>query len=218
MWSGLIALALLGLPGPLEIPPSLRSAVTGAITLPGARAEVLELTGALPPGCSLTRAEVPGPVSESGRVAVHLFGASRPTASGAEGRGQPCDGWAWARVRVSAPSLVTTRPLVEGDPLEGAVAAAEREVLPGRATLSVLPEGAIAARALAAGVPLDETLLRVGALPGETVAVVLHAGSLWVEQEGRAIACRRGRVCALLPSGRRVEGVWHDGRIVLGSP
>jgi hypothetical protein len=209
MWSGLLAAALLAAPGPIAVAPPVRAAVAGAVTLPGARAEVLELNGGLPSLCVLGRAEVPTSISASGRVAVQLFGVDR---------GRPCRAWAWARVRVTAPALVTTRALVEGDPLEGAVEASLREVSPGRSPLSVLPDGAIAARALAAGVPLDETLLRVGARPGETVGVVLRVGSLTVEQEGRAIACRRGRVCALLPSGRRVEGVWHDGRIVLGSP
>jgi hypothetical protein len=210
MWSGLIALALLALSEPLDVPPPLRAAVSEALALPGARAEILELAGSLPARCTLTRAELPGPITSSGRVAVHLFGAGVP--------GRSCVGWAWARVRVTAPSLVTTRAVVEGDPLAAAVAVSEREVQPGKAPLSALPEGAIAARALSAGVPLDETLLRVGARPGETVAVVLQAGALSVEQQGRAIACRRGRVCALLPSGRRVEGIWHEGRIVLGSP
>jgi len=210
MWSSLLVAALLATPAPAEIATPVRVAAAEAVTLPGAQAEVLELTGALPSHCALTRAEVPGVVSGSGRVAVHLFGA--------EASGRACDGWAWARVRVSAPSLVTTRPLAEGDPLDGAVATVEREVLAGRPPLSTLPEGATAARALTAGVAVDEALIRVGARPGEPVAVVLRAGALFVEQQGRAIACRRGRVCALLPTGRRVEGIWHEGRIVLGSP
>jgi hypothetical protein len=208
MWTGLLAAALLATRGPAEIAPPVRAAVADAVGLPGARAEVLELTGDVPRACALARAEVRGTISASGEVAVHLFGAGGPS----------CDGWAWARVRVRAPSLVTTRALTEGDPLDGAVEAREREVLPGRPPLAALPEGAIAARALPAGATVDEAAIRIGARPGDPVAVLLRAGTLSVEQEGRAIACRRGRVCALLPSGRRVEGVWHDGRIVLGSP
>jgi len=34
---------------------------------------------------------------------------------------------------------------------------------------------------------------------------VVRAGELLAEQQGQAVACRRGRACALLPSGRRVE-------------
>ncbi|OFX24445.1 MAG: hypothetical protein A2V77_19745 [Anaeromyxobacter sp. RBG_16_69_14] len=196
-------------PGPADVPAAVRAAIAAAVALPGASAEVLELTGALPARCSLTRAEAPRPVSASGRVALHLFGRD-----GAE----RCDGWAWVRVRVSAPSLVTTRAIMEGAALEGAVAAVEREVVAGRPPVTTLPEGAVADRALAAGVPLDEAHFRIGARPGQAVAVVLRAGALAVEQRGQAIACRRGRACALLPTGRRVEGTWHDGRIQLESP
>jgi hypothetical protein len=32
------------------------------------------------------------------------------------------------------------------------------------------------------------------------------------------VACARGRACAVLPSGRRIEGAWHGGRIVVESP
>src|SRR3990170_1183688 len=152
--------------GPADVPAAVRAAIAAAVALPGASAEVLELTGALPARCSLTRAEAPRPVSASGRVALHLFGRD-----GAE----RCDGWAWVRVRVSAPSLVTTRAIMEGAALEGAVAAVDR--------------------AVAAGVPLDEALFRIGARPGQAVAVVLRAGALVVEQRGQAIACRRGRAC-----------------------
>lgn len=210
MWPGLLTAALVATSGPMEIAAPVRAAVAEAIALPGAQAEVLEVAGDLPHGCALCRAEVREPLSASARVPVRLLG--RDAAGGG------CDAWAWARVRVRAPYLVTTRALEEGDALEGAVATVEREVLPGRPPLSALPEGAAAARALQAGVPLDEALLRLGARPGETVAVLWRTGALSVEQQARAIACRRGRACALLPSGRRVEGVWHDGRIVLGSP
>ena len=45
--------------------------------------------------------------------------------------------------------------------------------------------------------------------------VVLRSGALTVEQRGQSVACRHGHACALLPSGKRVEGVWHEGRIEL---
>ena len=211
MASGLLVAVLLAAPGPAaDVAPPVRVAVDTALALEGARAEVVDLAGSLPSPCALARAEVQAPIAASGRVAMHLFGA--------DAGGRACEAWAWARVRVRAPSLVTTRALADGDALDGAVAPMEREVQPGRPPLPVLPEGAIAARALPAGAAVADADIRVGARPGETVAVVLREGALTIEQEGRAIACRRGRVCALLPSGRRVEGVWHDGRIVLGSP
>jgi hypothetical protein len=50
------------------------------------------------------------------------------------------------------------------------------------------------------------------------VVAVIVAGALRVEQQARALPCRAGRACALLPSGRRVEGAWHAGRIVVEAP
>jgi len=209
-------LALLTLLAHLATPPAaappapVQSAVAAALTLRGARTEVVELSGGLPAGCVLVRAEVRQPVTASGRLPVHLLGSSESGAS--------CAGWAWARVRVMAPSLVTTRSLLEGAPLGGAVSLTEREVSPGRPPLPELPEGATAARDLRPGIALDEPDYRVGPRPGEPVTVLLRAGDLTAEQQGQAIACRRGRACALLPSGHRVEGPWHDGRIELESP
>ncbi len=192
------------------VPQPVVAAVAAAVAFPGARAEVLELTGRLPARCALDRAEAPRPVTTSGQVALHLFGGDET--------GGRCESWIWARVRVSAPSLVTTRAVREGAPLEGSVMAVEREIVPGRPPVAELPEGAVADRALAAGAPLDETLFRTGARPGQAVAVVLRVGALVVEQRGQAVACRRGRACALLPTGRRVEGAWHDGRIEMETP
>jgi hypothetical protein len=190
--------------------PACAAAVRAALTIPGARAELLQLEQTLRPGCRLAHVEVPRPVAASGRVALRLLGR--------DAAGAPCQRWAWARVRVSAPSLVTTRSVTEGARLDGAVTPVEREVLPGRPPFAQLPEGATAARALPAGAPLDATLVRIGPPPGEPVTVVVRAGDLVAEQQGEAAACRRGRACAILPSGQRVEGRWHDGRILLESP
>ncbi|HTP30190.1 MAG TPA: hypothetical protein VMK12_31600 [Anaeromyxobacteraceae bacterium] len=208
--SSLFILVALAAPRLGAIAPPIQAAFSGAIALPGARAEVIEVVGDLPARCVLTHAETPQPVAFSTRMPLHLFGS--------DPAGETCDAWAFARVRVKAPSLVTTRPVAEGAPLDGAVAPSEREVLPGRPLLAALPEGAVAARALATGTVLDDSHLRLGPRPGDPVAVALRAGALLVEQQGQAVACRRGRACALLPSGRRVEGQWHDGRILLEEP
>lgn len=186
----------------------LEAAVARALAAPGARVEVLEVAGA-PPRCAVDRAEA-APPRASGRVAVRLRGA--------DAAGAPCEAWAWARVRVSAPTLVTARAVPAGAALDGAVALEEREVASGRSPLTELPDGATAARALPAGAPLEAGLLRVGPSPGEPVVVAVRLGDLAVEQAGRALPCRGGRACALLPTGRRVEGRWHGGRIVLDSP
>ena len=210
-------LALLALAATLATPPAagpipapVQAAAEAALALRGALAEVAELTGALPAGCALVRAELRQAVTASARLPIHLVGEAAP--------GSRCDAWGWVRVRVKAPSLVTTRAVMEGTPLDGAVTLSEREVSPGRPPVAELPEGATAARSLPAGAALDEPDYRIGPRPGEPVAVALRAGDLTVEQQGQAMACRRGRACALLPSGRRVEGSWHDGRILLEAP
>jgi hypothetical protein len=188
----------------------LAAAVATALALPGARAELASFRGGLAPQCRIEQAEVPRPVLASGRVAVHLLGS--------DAAGAPCDGWAWAEVRVHAPAVVATRALAGGEPLAGAAEPAWREVLPGRTPLAALPPGARAAGALRPGAVLTERDLLLGPRPGDPVTVQLAAGDLRVEARGAALPCRRGRACAALPSGRRVEGRWHEGRIVLETP
>ena len=203
-----LALAFAFAAAPLDA--AVQTALEAALALPGARVELVELGAASPRGCAAESAEAKQRIAASGRVALRL--------SGRDGAGGACEAWAWARVRVKAPALAASRAIAEGEPLTGAVAASEREVLPGREPLGALPEGAVAVRALAAGTALDASDLRIGPRPGEPVRVVLRAGSLEISQEGRAIPCRRGRACAVLPSGRRVEGVVSAGRLVLEGP
>jgi len=88
----------------------------------------------------------------------------------------------------------------------------------GHEPLSALPAGALASRTIAAGAQLESSLLQVGPRPGEVVTVRLQAGALAVEQAGRALPCPRGRACALLPTGRRVEGRLEGGRILVELP
>lgn len=187
-----------------------QAALQGALTIPEARAELVALRGGLAPGCRLARAEAPAPLAASGRAALRL--------SGADEAGERCEAWAWAEVRVSAPTLVTARAVREGERLEGAAVLQVREVAPGRPPFTELPEGAAAARDLPAGAALFAGSVRAGPRPGETVLAVVVAGALRVEQQARALPCRAGRACALLPSGRRVEGAWHGGRIVVEQP
>jgi hypothetical protein len=96
--------------------------------------------------------------------------------------------------------------------------AGEAEVRAGHAPLATAPEGAVAARAIPAGAPIEEAMLRRGPAPGAPVAVVLRSGLIAVETTGRAVPCPRGRACALLPSGRRVEGRLDAGRILVEPP
>jgi flagella basal body P-ring formation protein FlgA len=187
-----------------------QAAVAGALSLPGARAEIEGVRTSSGAGCTAESWEALRAVEASGSAALRFSGRSAD--------GVPCHGYAWGRVRVLAPAAVTTRDLREGEPLDGALITAEREVLPGRRTLGSAPAGAAAARRLAAGTVLDETDVRNGPAPGAPVLVFLRAGALSVEQAGRAVACARGRSCALLPSGRRLEGRFVDGHILVEVP
>lgn len=187
-----------------------QAVVEDALALPGARVELASVRVASGAGCPATSWEALRPVETSGNVPLRFAGRTAA--------GTPCQGYAWGRVRVLAPAAVTRRELHEGDPLDGAVGMEEREVLPGRRALTSAPAGAAAARRLPAGAVLDETAVRVGPAPGDPVLVHLRAGPLSVEQAGRAVPCARGRSCALLPSGRRVEGRFADGHILVEVP
>ncbi len=194
---------LLAAPSPLE-------AVAGALAVPGARVELEGVRASSGADCAAEAWEALRAVEASGSAPLRFSGR---TAAGA-----PCQGYAWGRVRVLAPAAVITRPLRAGDPLEGAYAVEDREVLPGRRALAAAPAGASASRRLSAGAVLDEGAVRIGPAPGEPVVVVLRSGALSVEQSGRAVPCPRGRACALLPSGRRVEGRHVEGRILVEVP
>ena len=203
--SALLALAL-----SVAAPPAVENALTHSLALPGARVQMLDYRPTLPAACAVTRAETARPLGGSGRAALHLFG------SGASG--SPCEGWAWARVRVLAPVLVTQRPVREGETLEGAVRADLREVQEGRSPLLSLPDKAVAVRSLPAGLALTESDQRSGPAPGEAVAVLVQLGTLTAEQPGRVVSCARGRTCAVLPSGTRVEGTFRQGRLLMEAP
>jgi len=198
------------LPARAAAPGPVQRALEGSLAMPGARLEILELHPSLPPACAVDRADAPRPVAGSGRTPVHLSGRDRS--------GAPCEGWAWARVRVSAKVLVTRRALREGEELGDAALLSEREIASGRTPLVELAAGAVAAHPLGAGVALEAAHVRTGPRPGDALTVVLRIGNLRAEQAGRAVPCPRGRACALLPSGRRVEGTWTAGQLRVETP
>jgi hypothetical protein len=186
------------------------AAVAGALSVPGARVELHGVRTSSGAGCTAEAWETLRAVEASGAAPLRFSGR---TAAGA-----PCQGYAWGRVQVLAPAAVTTRALREGEPLEGAVGTEERQVLPGRQVLASAPAGASAARRLPAGAVLDEAAIRTGPAPGAPVTVRLRLGALSVDQPGRALPCPRDRACALLPSGRRVEGRYQDGHLLVETP
>lgn len=198
---------LLAVPGiaAAGVPAPVVEALARGVHLPEARVEASDFRPELPQGCTVIAAELPGPLTTSGRIPVRLSG-SLPD-------GERCSGWGWVVARLVAPALVASRAIPAGTPLEGAVTRQERELRAGQSPVFPLPAGAVAGRAISAGQVLEERDLRVGPVLGQDVTVLLRLGAIRVEQVGRAVPCARGRACAQMPSGKRVEGTWQGGRI-----
>ncbi len=203
-----ILLALAALPA--DAAPS--RAVAAALAVPDARVEVEDVRVSVGASCPMARVEALRPVTGSGEVPLRFTG------EGADRRS--CQGFAWARVHVTATGLVASRTVRMGEPLEDAVTAGVVELRTGRPPpLAALPRGARAARTLAAGAPVLGDDVREGPLPGEPIAVVVRiGGGLELSQDGRATPCTRGHACAVLPGGRRVEGRLEDDHLLLESP
>jgi hypothetical protein len=198
----LLALSLAAAPAAVD------SAVAAAAQ--GVRAEVVDWRPALASGCAAQRYEALRQVRASGDVPLRI--------DGTDARGAACEGWGWARVRAFGPVLVLARAVRAGEPLAPAVVTAEAELAPGRPLVSTLPGGATAARDLPAGARLQPGAVRGGPPPGSPVTVLVRTGAITVARPGRAVPCPPGRACALLPSGRRVEGRLEDGLVVLEAP
>lgn len=202
-----LALALAARPAPAS--PAVAQALGAALAVPRARLSVESCSAALPPGCAEERAEALRPVTASGPAPVRRRGLAA---------GRPCEATGWAQVRVFAPALLASRAIAEGEPLAAAAVAGEAEVTAGHRLLAELPRGAVAARPIAAGSAIEPSQVRVGPRPGEPVRVRLTTGEVAVEVEARALPCARGRGCALLPSGRRVEGTLDGTRLLVELP
>jgi hypothetical protein len=180
-----LALTLAAVPAPLALALSRQAP-------PGARIEVTRWES---PTCAATTFE-PATLDASGRVAVR-----------AVGRG--CAVWGWATVRVTATVAIVDRPLSAGDPLEGAVRFEEREW---SRTASSAPAitGAVASRRLSPGTVVRSSDLRLGPPPGTSVTVRVVSSGIAIEQRGAIFACPE-RVCATLPSGKRISGTFTNG-------
>lgn len=180
-----LALILAAVPAPLEVALS-------RLAPQGARIEVTRWES---PTCAATTFE-PAPFDAPGRIAVR-----------AVGRG--CAGWGWATVRMMATVAVVDRPVSAGDPLEGAVRFEEREWT---RTASSAPAitGAVASRRLSPGTVLRSSDLRFGPPPGTSVTVRVVSSGIAIEQRGSIFACP-DRVCATLPSGKRISGTFTGG-------
>ena len=206
---------------PVSPDPALTAVVSAALvaaaTVPDARIEGLAIERPRS-ACAATapeRVEISHPVEGSARLAVKLIGPAR-------GAAPPCETWAWARFRLLAPVAVAVRAVRAGEPLAGATRSSDREIKVGHAPAdlaSLESRGATADRALATGQIVESDMVRApGPRPGEPVKVVLVAGALAIEQTGRAVPCARNHNCAVLPSGRHVDGAFVDGRLLVQMP
>jgi flagella basal body P-ring formation protein FlgA len=127
-------------------------------------------------------------------------------------------GWGWARIEVWAPVASLQRSVRAGEALQPALVVQDREIRLGRAGF-LPPEGATASRDLPAGTVLGPEHVAGSRLAaGETVKVIVLNGGLVVETQGRALNCGAGKICAVLSSGRHVEGRLQDGRLMVELP
>ncbi len=210
----LVGAATLVMSGPAEsaerAPAAVVAAIERALSVPGARLDDVQAEGSPARGCLPREVSVPHAVDGSGRVAVKVIG----TRTG----GSRCEAWSWVRVRVVADVAVTRRAVRAGDPLADAIVTETREVTPGHAP-AVIDPGAVAARALPAGAVVESDAATVATTrPGEPVKVVLISGGLAIEQNGRAVPCVHGRSCAVLTTGKHVEGDLVAGRLLVTLP
>jgi hypothetical protein len=184
------------------IPPPVALAIRSAAAVPGA---VVELSGyrASPASCVAREARVDRPYFVSGEVMARF--------TGQDSRG-PCSGAALVHATVRAQVWVAAKAARSGDLIEAVQAEREVRVEP----LAGLPEGARAARAIAAGSVIDAGLLQDAAGPaGSKIQIELHDGSLRIATSGRVVPCSRGKSCALLESGKHVEGLFRGGVLIV---
>jgi hypothetical protein len=189
----------------IDLPAPVQAALDGAVAVAGARVVPVSYTPSSGRGCEAESASINRPVDGSGRFAVKLTG-------------QGCTAWAWLKVDVWAQVPITTRLVRAGERLDDAVTFVDRQITSGRAPVA-LPPGSVAARPLARGqTVMPEHVKRTGGNSGETVKVLVQAGALVVETSGRIVSCGRDKTCAVLASGKHVEGRIIEGRLLVEVP
>jgi hypothetical protein len=186
------------------LPGEVSESLQRALVVPSGRIVPLRWTG--PSGCRVTSAAVPRPIDGSGRVPVKI-----------SGRG--CSGWGWVELQVWAETSVTTRIVRAGERLGSSATVVESEIRPGHLPF-IAPPDAIASRTLAIGRAIDPgDVSRSSVTLGDPIKVVLVAGAVFIETQGRRSNCLRTRDCAVLSSGKHVEGHIDDaGRLIVEVP
>jgi hypothetical protein len=183
------------------LPGEVSESLARALVVPEGR--IVPVRWVAPRDCQVTSATVPRPIDGSGRVAVRVAG-----------RG--CTGWAWVELQVWAGTSVTTRAVRAGEMLASASTVMEREIRPGRLPF-IAPAAAIAGRSLPVGCAIGPgDVSKTSVSLGDPIKVVFVAGTVAIEAHGRRTQCLRDRDCAVLSSGRHVEGhIDEGGRLVV---
>ena len=145
-------------------------------------------------------------IDGSGRVAVKFSG-------------RDCSGWGWVHLEVWAETAVTTRVVRAGEALASSFTMVEQEVRSGR-TPFVPPADAVAVRGLPAGTAIRAAdVSRSAVVAGDPIKILVVSGVLAVEAQGRRIPCGPSRACAVLSSGKHLEGRMDDrGRMIVELP
>jgi flagella basal body P-ring formation protein FlgA len=122
-------------------------------------------------------------------------------------------------VEVWAQAAVTTRAVRAGEALNASVAVIEHEVKSGHMPY-LPPDGAVAIRSLSAGAVVNPADVgKSTVVAGDPVKILVVSGVLAVEAQGRRIPCGQSRACAVLSSGRHLEGHMDDrGRLIVEVP
>jgi hypothetical protein len=192
--------------GSAGVPAPVARALAENLAVPGGRLEWGGYKGPL--RCEVERARSERPITGSGLVPLRVEGRTQD--------GGSCTGGAMVAVRVRAQVWVTARAIAAGEPVGPLAARQEREIRAGQTVLSELPEGATAARQLQAGTLLEPSLLAdPGWTQGGPVRVVLRGRGITLVEQGRIAPCVAGRVCAVLRSGRKVEGRREGSELIL---
>jgi hypothetical protein len=204
---GALFLLTLGLAAPaaaagIGLPAHVQSAIDQSVAVAGAKVVPVQYQASGSRPCAATSATISRPIDGTGKFAVKLTGPG-------------CVAWAWLKVDVWAQVPVTTRLVREGERLDDAVTFVDRQITAGRAPANLTAES-VASRSLARGqAVLPEHVRRTGGNPGETVKIVVVSGSLAIEAQGRVVSCGRDKTCAVLPSGKHVEGRLVEGRLLV---
>lgn len=184
------------------IPRAVAAPVEAAAGVPGATVTLSNYRTA-PASCVAREARVERPYFTSGEVMARF--------TGEDSKG-PCSGAALVHATVRAPVWVAVKSAKAGETIEAVQAERELRAEP----LTDLPQGARAARSIAAGAIIDQASLQDAAGPtGSKIAVELRDGTLRVATVGRVVPCGRGKSCAVLQSGKHVEGQVENGVLLV---